>query len=264
MQSTVDEAIQVLRQDGVGWITLNRPDAINAINMSIREALPKALRSLDEDPQVRAIVLRGAGPRGFCPGADLKESRPPTTAFAARSPQDPSNWIRSLDQVSKPLIAAIHGFCLGGGLEIALACDIRIASADAVFSLPETGLGLIPGGGGTQLLPRIIGLGRALDLLLTGDRIDANEAHRIGLVSRVVPTVEALAEEAAQLARRIAERPPLASRFVKEAARKGLELELGAGLRLEKDLFALLLTTEDRLEAAVAFREKRAPVFKEK
>jgi enoyl-CoA hydratase/carnithine racemase len=264
MQGTVDEAVQVLRQDGVGWITLNRPDAINAINTAIREGLPKALRSLDDDPQVRVIVLRGAGTRGFCPGADLKESRPQTTAFAARSPQDSSNWIRSLDQVSKPMIAAIHGYCLGGGLEIALACDVRIASADAVFSLPETGLGLIPGGGGTQLLPRIIGLGRALDLLLTGDRIDAGEAYRIGLITRVVPTVEALAEEAGRLATRIAQRPPLASRFVKEAARKGLELELGAGLRLEKDLFAMLLSTEDRLEAAAAFREKRAPVFKEK
>ena len=264
MQSTVDEAIQVLRQDGVGWVTLNRPEAINAINTAIREGLPKALRSLDEDPEVRVIVLRGAGPRGFCPGADLKESRPPTTAFAARSPQDASNWIRCFDQVSKPLIAAIHGFCLGGGLEIALACDIRIASADAVFSLPETGLGLIPGGGGTQLLPRIIGLGRALDLMLTGDRIGAAEAYRIGLITRVVPTVEALAEESAQLAGRIAQRPPLASRFVKEAARKGLELELGAGLRLEKDLFAILLSTEDRAEAAAAFREKRAPVFKGK
>jgi len=264
MTATPDGVIEVRRQDGVGWVTLNRPDAINAINSAVRTTLPQVLRSLDDDQQVRVIVLRGAGPRGFCAGADLKESKPPTTACAARSPRDASNWIRAFDQVAKPLVAAIHGFCLGGGLEIALACDIRIASADAVFSLPETGLGLIPGGGGTQLLPRIVGLGHALDLLLTGDRLNAAEAHRIGLITRLVPTVEALEEEAARLAARIAQRPPLASRFVKEAVRAATELAIGAGLQLEKDLFSMLLSTEDRVEAAAAFREKRAPVFKEK
>jgi enoyl-CoA hydratase/carnithine racemase len=264
MSSTVDAAIEVAIQDGVGTITLNRPAAINAINDGIRFGVPATLKAFDEDPQVRVIVIRGAGPRGFCTGADLKESRPPTTAFATRSPQSSSNWIRAFDQVAKPVIASIHGFCLGGGLEIALACDLRVASADATFSLPETGLGLIPGGGGTQRLPRIVGLGRALELMLTGDRIDANEALRIGLINRIAPDVESLSDVTLKLAQRIAQRPPLATRLAKEAARSGMDLELNAGLRLEKDLFTMLLGTEDRLEAAVAFREKRAPVFKEK
>ena len=264
MNSAVDEAIEVACQDGVGWITLNRPSAINAINDAIRTGVPATLRAFDEDPQVRVIVVRGAGPRGFCAGADLKESRPPTTPFATRSPQSSSNWIRAFDHVSKPVIASVHGFCLGGGLEIALACDLRVASADAVFALPETGLGLIPGGGGTQRLPRIVGLGRALEMILTGDRIDAGEALRIGLVNRVAADADALNELTTKLAQRIAQRPPLATRLAKEAVRSAIDLELGAGLRLEKDLFTMLLSTEDRLEAAAAFRDKRPPVFKEK
>jgi enoyl-CoA hydratase/carnithine racemase len=211
---------------------------------------------------VRVILLRGAGPRGFCAGADLKEERPtgPTTT-AARRPG--TIWLDAFDTVRKPLIASIHGYCMGGGLEIALACDLRIAAPDAVFSLPETGLGLIPGGGGTQRLPRIVGLGKALDMMLTGERIDAAEAHRCGLVTRLAATAESLASESLELARRIAARPPLATRFVKEAACAALEHGLAAGLRLEKDLFAMLLSTDDRREAVAAFREKRAPVFKE-
>jgi enoyl-CoA hydratase/carnithine racemase len=166
-----------------------------------------------------------------------------------------------LERFSKPVIAAIHGFCLGGGLELALACDIRIAAAGSVFGLPEVNLGLIPGGGGTQRLPRIVGLGRAPDLLLTADRIDAQEALRIGLVSRLVPEGADLLAQARQVAQRIAAKPPAAAAAVKEAARVGSTLDLAAGMRLEKDLFALLLATEDKLEAAAAFREKRAPLF---
>lgn len=256
------DAVQVERQDGVAWITLNRPDAINAINDAIRQGVPRALEQLDDDPEVRVIGIRGAGPRGFCVGADLKEKRPAETPIEARNRQARAVWIEAFDRVSKPLLAAIHGFCLGGGLEVALACDLRIASNDAVFGLPETGLGLIPGGGGTQRLPRVVGLGRALDMMLTGDRIDANEAYRCGLISRLVPAADALVNEAAQVAKRIALRPPLASRYVKEAAKAAMELELKAGLRVEKDLFALLLSTHDRQEAAAAFREKRQPVFR--
>lgn len=264
MENSVEPAIEVLKQAGVAWVTLNRPAAINAINDAIRYGLPATLRELDQDSTVNVILLRGAGPRGFCTGADLKEVRAPMTPFQVRDPQSSANWINSFDRVAKPLIAAIHGFCMGGGMEIALACDIRIATVDAVFALPETGLGLIPGGGGTQRLPRIVGPGRAIDLLLTGDRIDGNEAYRIGLISRVVPDVDALTVEAGALARRIAQRPPLSTRLCKEAARSGIELELGAGLRLEKDLFTFLLDTEERREAAAAFRDKRPPVFKQK
>src|SRR5512134_452463 len=185
MHATGYESIAVEARDGVAWVTLNRPDAINAINNAMRRELPAALRALDEDPAVRVIVLRGAGPRGFCAGADLKEEREAVTPASARSRWASPSWIQAFDQVAKPVVAAIHGYCLGGGLEVALACDLRIASADAVFALPETGLGLIPGGGGTQRLPRLVGLARALDLLTTGDRIDAAEAWRIGLITRL-------------------------------------------------------------------------------
>ncbi len=264
MDSPGSSAVLVERQDRVGWITLNRPQSINAINDAVRQELPAALHAFDEDPEVRVILLRGAGPRGFCAGADLKEKRTGESPMAVRGPQGHSTWIESFDRVSKPVIAAIHGFCLGGGLEIALACDLRIASPDAVFALPESGLGLIPGGGGTQRLPRIVGLGKALDLLLTGDRIDAGEAYRCGLVSRLASKAEALAAEAGELAMRIAARPPMATRFVKQAARTGAGLALDEGFRIERDLFVLLLSTEDHLEAAAAFREGRAPVFRNK
>lgn len=261
MHGSGNGAVLVERQDRVGWITLNRPQAINAINDAVRQELPAAIAILDEDPEVRVIVLRGEGPRGFCAGADLKERQAAEYTLGASAPQDRSTWIRSFDRIGKPVIAAIHGYCLGGGLEIALACDIRIASEDAVFALPETGLGLIPGGGGTQRLPRIIGLGRALDLLLTGDRMDAGKAYQYGLVSRLSATPEVLIAEAEHLAEHIAARPPAATRFAKEAARTGVELRLDAGFDLEQRLFSVLLATEDRQEAASAFREGRTPVF---
>ena len=257
-------AVLLERQDKVGWITLNRPESINAINDAVRQDLPAALRAFDEDPEIRVILLRGAGPRGFCAGADLKEKRKGESPKAAHGPQDRCGWIESFDRISKPVIAAIHGYCLGGGLELALACDLRIASPDAVFALPETGLGLIPGGGGTQRLPRIVGLGKALDLLLTGDRIDAAEAYRCGLVSRLASKAATLASEAGELAMRIAVRPPMATRFVKQAVRAGAELALDEGLRIERDLFGRLLSTEDHLEAAAAFREGRSPAFRNK
>ena len=255
MDSPGNGAIRVERREKVGWITLNRPQVINAINDSIREGLPAALRAFDADPAVHVIVLHGAGPRGFCAGADLKEQRPDEGAQDAPGLRGRAVWFDAFDATAKPLIAAVHGYCLGGGLEIALACDLRIAAPDAVFALPETGLGLIPGGGGTQRLPRLVGLGRALDLLLTGERIDAREAHHCGLVSRLASTSEALLSEAGELAARIAARPPTAIRFAKEAARAAIELDLRAGLRLERDLFAFLLSGDERRAAVAAFRE---------
>lgn len=248
-------AVEIEQRNGVGWVTLNRPAAINAIDDSIRQQLPAALKSLDEDSGIRVIVLRGAGERGFCAGADLKE-RLAVVASTEVPPQ--SGWIEQLERIAKPVIAAIHGYCLGGGLEIALVCDLRIASADAVFALPETGLGLIPGGGGTQRLPRLIGLGRSLDLLVTGERIDAAKALEWGLITRFVATHDALAEESAALADLIAARPPIATRHAKQAAKRGMELGLHAGLALERALFSELLSGDERREAVAAFREKRA------
>lgn len=245
----------------VALVTLNRPDVGNAINNDIRAALPELLEAVDRDDRYAAIVLAGAGTRGFCVGADIKEIRAVGSSVQERRRLLANPWIDRIGKLAKPVVAAIRGYCLGGGLEIALACDLRIAAPDAQFSLPETGLGLIPGGGGTQRLPRIVGLGRALDLLLTGDRVDAQEAHRIGLVSRLAHEQSGLIDEALLLAARIAARPPAATAYVKEAARAGLEMDLHAGLAFEKTLFALLLSTDDRAEAALAFREKRAPRF---
>jgi enoyl-CoA hydratase/carnithine racemase len=227
----------------------------------MRRALPIVLRELDEDSQIRAIVLAGAGDRGFCAGADIKEKRSGGTPVEERRRLMPSTWIEALDCVSKPTIAAIHGICMGGGFELALACDLRLAAKGSVFALPETVLGLLPGGGGTQRLPHLVGLGRALDLLLTGERIDAEEAYRIGLVTRLSDSAQTVLADALRVAELIATRPPTAIAYVKEAARAGLEADLAMGLKLEKALFALLTSTADRVEAAAAFREKRQAKF---
>lgn len=256
------EAIQVERHDGAAWVVLNRPESINAINNAMRRELPGVLSALDEDPTVRVIALRGAGPRGFCAGADLKESDAGPGSSPPPLPAGQSTWIEAFDRIRKPLVAVVHGYCFGGGLEIALACDVRIANEDAAFALPETGLGLIPGGGGTQRLPRLVGLGAALSLMLTGERIDAREAFRIGLVTRLLPAGEGHRREGVHFVAALAERPPLALCAAKRAARDGLERSLQDGLRLEREHFARLLATEDRREAVAAFREKRPPIFK--
>jgi enoyl-CoA hydratase/carnithine racemase len=256
----VSDAVLMERRGAVAWITLNRPEALNAINVEVREALPRLLREADADPQVRVIVLRGAGARGFCAGADIKEFVRVDSPADYRQSRVHDSWIRPFDEARKPIVASIHGYCLGGGMEIALACDIRIAARDAVFGLPETGLGVITGVGGSQRLARVLGMGLALDLILTGERIDAARAQAIGLVSRLSEPA-ALAADTEALAARIAAKAPLATMFAKEAVRKGRDLELAAGMRMEVGLLSLLLNTEDRLEAARAFAEKRAPDF---
>ncbi|KCZ45778.1 enoyl-CoA hydratase/isomerase family protein [Hyphomonas sp. CY54-11-8] len=253
--------IGIERFDGVALLELRRPDQMNAINDAMRTGVPRALRDLDSDPDVRAIIVAGSGTRGFCVGADIKEFREKESAIDFRKRQKASAWIESFDTVSKPLVAALHGYCFGGGIEIALACDIRIASKDAIFALPEVNLGLIPGGGGTQRLPRIVGAGRALDILMTGDRISAEEAYRIGLVTRLSEDQESLRTDALTLAAKLAEKPPTALAYVKETVRSGGELPLKAGLGLERDLFALLMDSDERREAALAFKEKRKPNF---
>ncbi|MBU3738778.1 MAG: enoyl-CoA hydratase/isomerase family protein [Rhodoferax sp.] len=249
------------RHGAVALVTLNRPEVGNAINDAIRTGLPQALEALDQDPDCAVVVMAGAGAKGFCVGADIKESRTVGHPVQERQRLLGNPWIDRVARLRKPVIAAIDGFCLGGGLELALACDIRMATARAQFALPETGLGLIPGGGGTQRLARVIGLGRALDLILSGERIDAVQASQMGLVTRVVGEPGDLLASALSLAERIAQRPPTASAFAKEATRQGLEMTLEDGLRLEKSLFSMLMTTADRAEAARAFREKRPPRF---
>jgi enoyl-CoA hydratase len=257
----LDAAVRIEREGDIGWVVLNRPGQINAINDGIRTGVPAALAELDADDTIRVIAIRGEGPRGFCAGADIKEQRQVETSLQVRRRMQGARWIEALDRVEKPVIAAIHGFCMGGGLELALACDIRFVSPDAVLALPETGLGLIPGGGGTQRLPRVVGPGRALDLLITGARMGAEEARAIGLVTRIASAPETLLPEVRLLAAQIATKAPVATAYVKQAARAALELDLKSGLDLELDLFSLLAPMQDVKEAAMAFREKRTPRF---
>jgi enoyl-CoA hydratase len=252
------ETIRYEAADGVAVVTLDRPDVLNAMNDAMRRELTRCFEGLVTDEQVRVIVVTGAGTRAFSAGADVREFVEPLVPVRFREQRRRVEFRQVMDRCPQPLIAAINGWALGGGLELALACDIRVAAADARLGLTETALGIIPGGGGTQRLPRLVGRGRALELILTGTRIDAAEALRIGLVERVVPAGQALAG-ATELARELAARAPLAVRYAKEAVVKGLELTLADGLRLENDLSTLLRTTEDRIEGARAFLEKRPP-----
>jgi enoyl-CoA hydratase len=252
------EAIRYDAADGVATVTLSRPDVHNAMNETMRRELTRCFESLPTDETVRVIVVTGAGTRAFSAGADIREFVAPQPPTRFREQRRRVEFRQAMDRCPQPIVAAINGFALGGGLELALACDIRIAAADATLGLTEINLAIIPGGGGTQRLPRLIGRGKALEMILTGARLDAAEAHRLGLVERVVPAGEAVAA-ATELARTLAAKAPVALRYAKEAVVKGLELPLADGLRLEGDLSTLLRTTEDRLEGARAFLEKRPP-----
>jgi enoyl-CoA hydratase len=204
------------------------------------------------------IVVTGAGERAFSAGADIREFVEPLVPVRFREERRRLDFRQALDRCPQPIIAAIRGYAFGGGLELALACDLRIAGEDAQLGLTEVNLAIIPGGGGTQRLPRLVGRGKALEMILTGARLPAAEALRIGLVERVVPATEVL-RAALDLARTLATKAPVALRYAKEAVVKGLELPLADGLRLEGDLSTLLRTTEDRVEGARAFLEKRSP-----
>jgi enoyl-CoA hydratase/carnithine racemase len=255
---TTYEAIGYDVADAVATITLNRPAVHNAMNETMRRELTRCFDGLATDDAVRAIVVTGAGERAFSAGADIREFVAPLVPVQFREQRRRVDFRQAMDRCGQPIIAAMNGFAFGGGLELALACDIRVAAADVQMGLTEVNLAIIPGGGGTQRLPRLVGRGKALEMILTGARIPADEALRIGLVERVVPTGEAL-KAATELARAIAAKAPVAVRYAKEAVVKGLELPLADGLRLEGDLSTLLRTTEDRLEGAKAFLEKRAP-----
>lgn len=230
--------------DRVAWVTLNRPEVRNAYNMRMRDELHEVLTAVRDDTEIRVLVLQGAG-SAFCAGADLTEfgtAPSPTEARRIRFARD--NWAL-LHQLPIPTIAALHGYVLGSGLEMALLCDLRLATEDVQLGLPEAGLGLIPAAGGTQMLPRLCGRGVALDLLLTGRRVPADEALHLGLVSRVVPA-EALSRETAELADQLANLDGNALAAIKRAVYEGLEMPLEHGLRLEADLAAELRHDEPR------------------
>jgi len=252
------EAIRYELADGIATITLNRPAVHNAMNERMREELTACFGELARAEDARVIIVTGTGERAFSAGADIREFVAPQVPVRFRDSRRRVDFRAAMDRCPQPIIAAIRGFALGGGLELALACDIRIAGEDSQLGLTEVNLAIIPGGGGTQRLPRVVGRGKALEMILTGARIPADEALRIGLVERVVPEGQALAA-ATELARTLAARAPVALRYAKEAIVKGLELPLADGLRLETDLSTLLRTTEDRVEGAKAFLEKRPP-----
>jgi enoyl-CoA hydratase len=236
------EVIIYEKQDGVAYVTLNRPRALNAYSIKMRDELYEVLGAVRDDPGVLVVILKGAGEKAFCAGADLTEfltAPSPVIARQARFERD--IWGRFLS-MEKPFIAAMHGYVLGSGLEMALCCDIRLASEDAQFGLPEPGLGIIPAAGGSQTLPRVIGRAAALDVLLSGRWLTAPEALKLKLVNRVVPCGNLL-PEAVKMAQKIGSHPPLAVSCAKQAVTRGLDMTLSAGLELERRLAGTLLSS---------------------
>ncbi|MFW6193703.1 MAG: enoyl-CoA hydratase/isomerase family protein [Gemmatimonadota bacterium] len=246
-------------EEGVGLLTVNRPDKMNALNGEVRRAVFEALDELEEDDDVRVVVLTGAGDRAFVAGADISEFRDARPVDQYRSMQD-GDIYDALEAFRKPVIAMINGFCLGGGCELAMACDIRIAAEEAKLGQPEIDLGLIPGGGGTQRLPRLVGEGRAMKMIMTGERVSGTEAERIGLVDGAVPRDE-LREHTLELAREIASRSPLALQAAKESVLEARRTSLPEGRKFERGWFSLLFSTDDMAEGVSAFLEKREPEF---
>ncbi len=242
---------------GVGRIQLHRPQVLNALNMELVDELVQTMEEMDQNSEVRTILLTG-DERAFAAGADIKEMAGATAVEMLLRNQF-STWDR-IRRVRKPIIAAVSGYALGGGCELAMACDMIVAAETATFGQPEINLGVMPGAGGTQRLTRTIGKARAMEMILTGRPITAEEAYRAGLVTRVVPVKE-LEEEAMKLAREIAAKPPIAVQLAKQAVLKAQDVTLESGLDFEQKLFYLLFSTEDQREGMKAFMEKRTPRF---
>ena len=254
------ETLLLERRGRVAVITINRPDKLNALNIKTRQEGAAAFDELREDESCRVVVVTGAGEKAFVAGADIAEfeGRTPVTQ---RDVMTSRSLFTAVDTFTKPVIAMVNGYCLGGGCELALSCDLRIASETARFGQPEINLGIIPGGGGTQRLTRLVGEGKAMEMILTGDMIDAQTAFRIGLVNLVVPAAD-LEAKTMEIAGRIAEKSPIALRMAKEAVKLASRSNLDEGLRREVDLFALCFSSEDKDEGVRAFLEKRKPEFK--
>lgn len=256
------ETILVEKRESVAILTINRPDKLNALGAKVHEEGVAALEGLRTDSSIRVLVITGAGEKSFIAGADISE-------FAGQTPVSQramfleNTLFNSIDRFPKPVIAMINGFCLGGGCEVALACDLRIASEKARFGQPEINLGIIPGGGGTQRLTRLIGEGKSMELILTGDMIDARAAYDLGLVNAVHPAEE-LEAKTLELANKIAEKSPIALQMAKEAVKLASRSNLDEGLKREIDLFAICFSSEDKEEGVAAFLEKRKPIFKGK
>jgi enoyl-CoA hydratase/carnithine racemase len=248
------------RKGDIAHITLNRPKVLNALNTPTWSDLRTAFEQARNDETVRGAILTGAGDKAFIAGADIAELAHLTAVEAQRSSRFGQEVLDFIENLGKPVVAAINGFALGGGCETAMACTIRIAVETAKFGQPEVKLGLLPGGGGTQRLPRLVGKGRALQLILSGEMIDAREAHRIGLVNEIVPA-DGLIARAEAILKTIAANAPIAVKFALEAVNEGLETTQSEGLLLEASYFGLCAATEDKKEGTAAFLEKRNPQF---
>ncbi len=251
-------------RDQIAYVTFNRPEAMNAMNRQMTQDLIEACRQIEEDGGIRIAIFTGAGEKAFSAGMDLKERAENAISPIERRQHKLTNKIytqaRAVAAITKPTIAAIRGYCVGGGLEFALACDLRVAAEDAKLGLTEVRRGIIPGAGGTQRLTRAVGVTKAMEMCLTGDTVSGLEAKALGLVNNAVPSADVI-KAAEDLASRILKGAPMSVAFIKEAIKKGIELPLEEGLRLEADLSALIGSTEDAKEGPRAFAEKRAPVW---
>jgi enoyl-CoA hydratase/carnithine racemase len=248
------------KRSGIAYVTLNRPKVLNALNTPTWKDLKRAFEDARDDAAVRGVILTGAGDKAFIAGADISELAHVTAVEAEKSSSFGQGVLNLIENLGKPVVAAVNGFALGGGCETAMACTIRIASEKAKFGQPEVTLGLIPGGGGTQRLPRLVGKGRALQLVLSGEMINAQEAYRMGLVNEVVPASE-LITRSELILKKIFSNAPIAVKYALEAANKGMETSLSEGLALEASYFGLCAATEDKKEGTSAFLAKRAPQF---
>ena len=253
--------ILVERIEAVSVVTVNRPTVLNALNAVTIGELDHCVEALEADASTRAIVLTGAGERAFIAGADISELSEMTPVTARELARRGQALCDRIERSRKPVIAAINGFALGGGCEVAMACAFRFAADTARLGQPEINLGLLPGYGGTQRLPRLIGPGRALEMLLSGDMVDAQEAWRLGLVNRVVPAA-GLLDEARAMAATLSEKPPVAGAYILDAVRSGMQMSLTEACDLEATLFGLVSATEDMREGTTAFLEKRRAEFK--
>ena len=246
-------------QGAVAYLIINRPEALNALNSQVLADLDAALDAIDLDA-VRCLIVRGAGEKSFVAGADIAQMKGLTKAEGESFGKQGNDVMRKLETLPIPTIAAVGGYALGGGCELAMSCDIRVAADNAVFGQPEVGLGITPGFGGTQRLPRLVGTGIAKELIYTGRQVKAEEAKSIGLVNKVVPA-ESLLDEAKAMLRTILEKAPMAIRYSKVAINRGMDVDMRAGLELEKDLAAITFGTEDKQEGMDAFLGKRPAVF---
>ena len=261
-RSEMYKTIKFEIKDNIGYITINRPEALNALNMDVLKDLKRCLAEISSKDAVRAIIVTGEG-RSFVAGADIVQMKKLTPVKGREMMELGHEVMNTIEQIQKPFIAAVNGFALGGGCELAMACDIRIASEKAKFGQPEVGLGIIPGFGGTQRLPRLVGKGMAKYLIYTADIIPADEALRIGLVEKVV-TPEDLMKEAEDVAKKITSKAPIAVGIAKTAINNGTEMDIKSASRLEVESEAVCFATKDKAEGMAAFVEKRPPEFKNK